>query len=1828
MRLAELNINWAIRKSLHKVFYRKSFVLSQLDTIVLSYLTQKDNSCSYLEMGLDFGFALKSDPENNLYYDKSEDEIFSRILQTLERFHLVQVIQNENEEIKVSATIWGINAINEGSKFLFYEAGIKLNDLYLLHNSESIDNPFPFHKHNITSDILNEKEVKPFIFDLPDQKENFNLIKARESCMGDSTKSQDLHIDWVNAETEKYEKVNIDLTLTLISSNEQYDLGIAINKIASPELYKIISFPENSKVLSEWLLRLKWVYHLQNADALRPDEIAPYIEFIDWPIFLSDNRIEWNTNFLDILTDPEVNNLSVWNATIENCPSKIITDNIDRYYDYWNWSQLSSKLSPDFIIDSINEYPWNVDLVFDKLNQAQIEEVILSIDSLEKLGNLDDLTTLVSYDFLKQNIKLFPFNLASITSWGEEKAGELITSNPDIPWNYSFITSKYSFTFIAEHLATIGPYLDINVLLKRIIQTKQSFNSSLEYPLILEFIESSSKEITLKLGAEDEVFLNDETVAFLDKYNVLFWGTELVPGIEANINFNWSANSFELHASKIKSDRAFDNVSVKIENLQIVIENSNFDWRYDLISNRVDLNWNIEHLSQLKPELDFTSIIQRIAPRVISDNLSFFIDWSLEKEAQESLHSVISNRLSANFLLPLVGTLEDMSVEVNWHQVFKKEVESDCDQIIDEYLDEIYDLNQASSIYSALSRKCSVKYILAKPELPWDWKIVTSERLSLEDLGSEDIQKDLAQYLFWPFVINHLYTEQDLVSFEKLTTLAWYISNGEAPIIKESWTEITKKLSVHSLWKAIDETVSFDIFLWDWDYISANQSIPIDHSFLVNHSASINWEFLSGNRVLSSFFQYNKSAYRNLNEWVDFVLEYLRAFKDNWNFKRLSTINNLSWHERLVSEFEDEWDWSILSKQSSLLTKSHKGTKEILYDLRRFNRFSDKIDFEEISSRSDVILETDLIEKFINKNWNWPALSSHPLLQLDSEFLLKHSDKPWDYYVLTTSPSLKLEKSILLTLPDKSWNWEQISKLSWVDNDLILQLANKDWSLHSLCENENIIFDRNLLTFFIDKGFSDWNFILHHGQLHVNLETVTLISNSPFFNSEYWRLLSKHHNLDFTQHDRLLDAFAEEWDWQELISHEKLNLANIDLLRKYKSYLRWDLVTISKSFIPSFEVLNEFKDYLDWKVLSGKIKLEPNTLVAFKEYLDWSLVSKNTAIPFSIDLINVFKYNWDYYFLLDNPAIPIDVREHIDSVIDSIPELQLYLKLRDDDSPWAGSVYHYTHISNAFQIIKSHKILSRDKAVDHADAAGNVVLRRGDAHRFARFYFRPQTPTQFYNEALGKDINCGYYGWTKDYYGNWSEVWKSNFPQALALGLPKCPIPVFFKFDLQEIILKHREQCFISNGNMQTNWASAGPISQMLPKFNFMDVYSTIKNTSDGNWQTYINYSQQEFLIPEEFDFSDIKKYSIIVPNRATKRQLLEVIKNESDLSRRVVIDNYEHQVFHNENKKIEYEIDGDILTVWTDYQGDGHNHGKIILESTKQDSFEYLSGNILFLSKTTIHAYPDIKVRIDPTAKISVKFHDGYKSTEWSILETSLGDNVKANNDYSNLPNIKKDYTKDLVFDNPGLLVNGLMNLSNELKKPFLQKVRHYFLKEHTLIVLNAFEKYFGDSKLPIDHNLFRTFLALHDIGKPAANSQGDKSDQYRYTQSIIKNVWHLLPFSAEDLNVALALSEGDFIGEYMQSRMPLESVLSNLSRLASICEIELHDLGLLYMIYYQSDIAAYTEDDGGIRFLESLFHYKEGCKVIDSDTGFIQLSPTYWSLFLNLHQSLVSHD
>ena len=72
---------------------------------------------------------------------------------------------------------------------------------------------------------------------------------------------------------------------------------------------------------------------------------------------------------------------------------------------------------------------------------------------------------------------------------------------------------------------------------------------------------------------------------------------------------------------------------------------------------------------------------------------------------------------------------------------------------------------------------------------------------------------------------------------------------------------------------------------------------------------------------------------------------------------------------------------------------------------------------------------------------------------------------------------------------------------------------------------------------------------------------------------------------------------------------------------------------------------------------------------------------------------------------------------------------------------WAYNAFHYTNLDNAVNILKSGFLYSRSQSSKNNlmqnDNASRKVIDITDPVivNYARFYFRPLTPTQYYNEG-------------------------------------------------------------------------------------------------------------------------------------------------------------------------------------------------------------------------------------------------------------------------------------------------------------------------------------------------------------------------------------------------------------------------------------------------------------------------------------------------------------
>ena len=145
------------------------------------------------------------------------------------------------------------------------------------------------------------------------------------------------------------------------------------------------------------------------------------------------------------------------------------------------------------------------------------------------------------------------------------------------------------------------------------------------------------------------------------------------------------------------------------------------------------------------------------------------------------------------------------------------------------------------------------------------------------------------------------------------------------------------------------------------------------------------------------------------------------------------------------------------------------------------------------------------------------------------------------------------------------------------------------------------------------------------------------------------------------------------------------------------------------------------------------------------------------------------------------------------------------------------------------------KILSRNAAYGKfEDSAGSNVKITKNAHGYARFYFRPHSPTQFHNECLGRDRTM------------------SSYAGTCGLGHPKCPLPVFFVIDIEELLTIMPNKCHYSTGNMQAKHTMCYKVTEEPRQLDVEKLYTNDKNAR-----------QQEFLVENEVDLSRLNSLRI-----------------------------------------------------------------------------------------------------------------------------------------------------------------------------------------------------------------------------------------------------------------------------------------------------------------------------------------------------------------------------
>lgn len=1380
--------------------------------------------------------------------DLAETDIFNIYLKGLFEYNLVTI--NEKEQ-KIQLTEFGQEAIQFKLKYKFYFATTELFE-----NQTAKGETFDFSFKNvfdIENRISHIGELKDQTLVNPElkQKLQFQLF-GNDIYLGEIVE--------LYKSDPRLNYKNISLNSEITALDDYFQLSIFKSGVNKPEVQFLIELPENLELKTKLLRNGMYHHILSEKNFISKNDIQTYIDLWNWKELAGNPKLAWSDNNIFELFR-ENGDGGIWNIVSEKAPIENIKFVITNYADYWNWTTLTERLDDDFINAHIENFDWD----FEELSYKGIELVttLLSNPNIKEKGwDWNYLSKNLADKFIEDHIEDFPWDFYVITESKNEifkntfikyreNLGTIISKN----WNWKYISEEINLYFLHKNISGLASKLDWHTVLSRFFINEEITSKCLNSETFTSLFKQHLPENFVI--AHQRYLWTSELIDFFENQNLIQWETQkIINGFDTNENVVWSRSIFQKYHNRITTENGFFNVSKQISEYTLINDFSDFAWAWDGISkNRILISNGTFIEKAFRGEFSFSNNL--LWNEIISHSTFDVTFWN------------------KNLELFFKTTESEKHIQF-WKYLTQKEG-----------TDFVFAYTHFPWDWSYITENSSEETILNSYEddelfEKWDWKIATRK---IDKDTILELLEDFALYVDWKYLINDIFTvEKELSINKQLPQIAACLTVLDSEKRKFIWKDITNKIPFEILFPIVQETIQLDAFEWDWDLISNHRLFPTDIRTLNQFREKINWTIFAESKAIQQKF--NPDSWDNGKHWFSNIDRYLQQFEDYWNWQILSKNGNINYNRLILQKYKTEnWDWDYLTEFGGFLTKQKRDKDNKKYLEQLVKQFPE-IKFDVLSKRKDI--------------------------KIDSSLILSTKDKNWDWQVLSENEKAEISNELILELKNKNWNWQALSKRKNIEysNETLLQLLDKDWDWNYLSENTNLEFNVEFIQKTKEKSWN-WKLVSMHKTFSPSFEILTLTKDYDLD----WKYISKHSSIIPTK--ETLAKFENKWDWQSITENPKINFDDIDFLER-------------------------FADKWNWRFIceSGKLALNNQILKKFKAYLEWNLISSNTNLYFTREIIQEFKQFWNWSNLKSNKRVEELLGNYVTDEISKNTTLNFIDKIEQQRSEWKGYIYHFSHIDNAVEIIKNRKIQSRNKANIKGDAAGNVVHRRGDAHDYARFYFRPQTPTQFYNEFLGKNTTDGY-----ETYGNWI----SWYEKARGLGFPKCPIPIFFKFSLKEVLFKIGNKCCVSNGNMQADSTKFNSIGEMLNKFNFDYLYSNMSYDKEHN-RNYMNYSQQEFLVKDELSFYDLYDFEIVCSSEADRTLLKNLLGNEhKDIFSKIVVD---RRYYNYENPRVRIEEEDSELHISTNFKGEGY----FVLNGTSNvKEMEILIGDVTKASKDKI---------------------------------------------------------------------------------------------------------------------------------------------------------------------------------------------------------------------------------------------------------------------------------
>ena len=1768
---------WRLNKTVCDVVLFKTFELTKLDKVVLLTLNHNNNKLYSNQLAKILGFNVQDnfDVEPKRYKDNGEVSIFNNILKELQSFGLIQFYDNQ-----VITTHLGKLALKKGVKYVFYTAALPLNESFdIAQKSERDYLFFPYRKSlGIISKIQNPNK-KPI--------EDFNVSNIEEILYGNPEE--------LVARLRLQSETDINIFQASLSSNARmgdafvdfrlYELEgkkyplVFFNDDLAPEANKLLFKQCNSEYVASKVHIGEYLYLVRESKMeLTFSTLSPFMDIWDLDDFIESQYLQWHDSQLfDSLAEKA--NGSQWASISTICPLEALKPQLKKYESSLDWIALSERFDDDFIIENALNYPWDIESLSANRSVDFIKRLIV-IPGLHKDTidwNWETIMPKLDEEFILEHIGTIPFVMFAVTDVFLTNYPNALYSYPNRDWDWKLVSERAELGYILEHISVLGEHIYLDDVMTR------SFADdywALRYCESTEFafavIENKERLVSRYNANSAQYKWTIPLVEWHQKMGFVTWkSSAFAAGLECNNNIVWSSNFFERFKNEEYSIRGFNHISECISDCSSIDSNPDFKWSWAILSRRdiviQDIEFIKRHLNQLSIEEVLTLVSQNYV-----DQLYLYQPFK-ELASAKKVWSLITEKVSES-------TIRRNFLDTNWD--WKILTKRFCSSM---HIAQLGDARWVEKLdWDYLSENIDIELIQDNLDLyidRWNWNCITNR------VNHEFLISNLPEYYNnwnWEALLSTILTDEDIESLR--IQIAIILSQLNTENLESLWAIFTRRNSTETIIDVQTNPALNSIdFKWNYKDVYNRPDFNIQ-SYLDIYLSShieVDWDALSSSKALNRILRWDKKITKDYDNWVKLALSILENKEFKWNFIYLSTLSSINGYDSILKVRTDEWDWDYLSEHSSYFSSNQKNPKALI---KHIEKFAEYLNFSILSKRKDVKIDVETFGKHLDYAWDWNAISLNKSIELSADLVSNNQNLPWDWHSLSSRQDCEFSLDFIVKNQDYEWDWTSLSRNRKIqlNSDILLKLYNKDWDWPELLRRNDIKFSPELLRKLSDKDLK-WFAYSQRNDFYPTMEILGILKDKDLD----WAGISRREELAYN----VILIYKDKLDWEILSHSSHIDITKPKVLETFKDYLDWNYISKSKNFSPKLELLEIFKNYVNWSIISKRrdFLIDAEILSKFEPLLDWSAISRSGVITFTQELIEKYKNRWDWVALSENPAFRASGIEN--NFKKELNLMEFYNELNEYSSG-KPCIYHFTHMFNAIEVIRTRKILSRNRAKELGllkyDAAGAVVHRSAKAHPYARFYYRTGTQTQFYNECLGKQRNNKYY------------------QNALGNGLPMCPMPVFFKFDLQEVLTTCSSLCSYSTGNLQANWADLFKVTDNPHYIDAEHLYSY------NNYDKIVrDKKQQEFLIKNEFDFSNIKNFQIICYDREETEILRSIFKDDPICEH--IYSAYEAEdVFEHVNPQLIFDINSSDISVSTRYLGDFIFQ----IESNNVTKVNVLNPqDVKAVKKNTIQLYNEVSVELGETPfdLYYINMSPAARSPRWLIYQHAP---IKRELIYTNSKDIEMYLGisfEDEEFS-PEELIMAIEIAMPKLENLYNTRVRHYVVKDHILLVCKQFEKYaFDFNQKVVNLDLMRIIFALHDIGKAI-----DRSSQREHTISLVREFWEESPFTDYELHITETLLKDDHLGQYFQNKYDLALLKQEIISDADSLHIDAADLLQLKMVLYQCDIASYTKDAGGLKYLEHMFVYNDGEKVFNNDENLLSMSSEYWERYLQLKNTI----